>query len=38
MVIVSGRVHPGESNGSIMMHGFIQYLIGDDPDVIEFRK
>jgi len=23
VVIISGRVHPGESNGSWMMHGFI---------------
>lgn len=28
-VILTGRVHPGESNGSIMMQGFIKYLLGN---------
>jgi len=23
LVLVSGRVHPGESNGSLMIHGLI---------------
>lgn len=28
-VIVGARVHPGESNSSYMMQGFIKYLLGD---------
>jgi hypothetical protein len=28
-VILTGRVHPGESNGSLMMQGFIKYLLGN---------
>lgn len=28
-VILTGRVHPGESNGSWMMQGFIKYLLGN---------
>jgi len=26
VVIISGRTHPGESNGSWMMQGFLDYL------------
>lgn len=28
-IIVTGRVHPGESNSSFMMQGFIKYLMGN---------
>ena len=28
-VIVGARVHPGESNSSYMMQGFIKYMLGD---------
>lgn len=27
--IICARVHPGESNSSYMMQGFIKYLLGD---------
>lgn len=29
-IIISARVHPGESNGSWMMHGLLYYLISDE--------
>jgi murein tripeptide amidase MpaA len=29
-VILSSRVHPGESNASFMMEGTLQYLVSDD--------
>lgn len=29
VVIITGRVHPGESNSSWMMQGFIRYLMGN---------
>ena len=27
-VVISGRVHPGESNGSWMVEGLLRYLLG----------
>ncbi|KAJ3075407.1 Cytosolic carboxypeptidase 1 [Podochytrium sp. JEL0797] len=29
-VFLTARVHPGESNASFIMHGVIQFLLGDD--------
>ncbi|KRX79333.1 Cytosolic carboxypeptidase 1 [Trichinella sp. T6] len=31
IVVLSARIHPGESNSSWMMHGMINYLISDHP-------
>ena len=31
-VVISARVHPGESNASYMMHGIIDYLTGPSLD------
>jgi len=30
LVIVSARIHPGESNSSWMMHGLLEYLFSTD--------
>jgi hypothetical protein len=30
-VILSARVHPGESNASWVMKGIIDYLLSDEP-------
>ena len=27
-ILVTARIHPGESNGSYLMHGFMDYLLG----------
>ena len=37
-VIVAGRVHPGESNSSWMMQGFIRYLLGNSLQAKQLRK
>ena len=39
VVILTGRVHPGESNSSYMMEGFIRFILRkDDPIAVELRK
>ena len=37
-MIVSGRAHPGESNGSYMMEGFINFLCGDSREARVLRS
>ena len=37
-IILSGRVHPGESNASLMMHGMIDYILGPSSYALELRK
>ena len=29
-IIMTGRVHPGESNASFIMHGIIKFLLSQD--------
>lgn len=29
-IILTSRVHPGESNASFIMHGLLEYLVSDD--------
>lgn len=31
-VVISGRVHPGESNASWIVHGILQFLMTDHPE------
>ncbi|XP_075183117.1 cytosolic carboxypeptidase 2 [Anomaloglossus baeobatrachus] len=31
-VVVTARVHPGETNGSWMMRGFLDFILSDSPD------
>jgi len=38
IVIVSGRVHPGESNGSFLVQGFINELLSGSEEAVELRK
>jgi murein tripeptide amidase MpaA len=38
VVVLTGRVHPGESNSSFMMEGFITFITSKDPIADELRK
>ena len=37
-MIITGRVHPGESNGSFMMQGFLNFIISNNDEAQELRK
>lgn len=37
-VVVTSRIHPGESNASWMMKGFIDFITSDDPDAATLRE
>lgn len=37
-VVFTGRIHPGESNSSLMMKGIIDFLISNDPKAHELRE
>jgi hypothetical protein len=36
VIVVSGRVHPGEANSSWVMQGFLDFLLG--PKGSDLRK
>ena len=38
VVVLSARVHPGESNASWMMHGLLEALTADSPDARLLRR
>ena len=37
-VVLTARIHPGESNSSWMMKGVIDFLISSDPEANELRN
>jgi murein tripeptide amidase MpaA len=37
-IVVTGRVHPGESNSSLILNGFISYMIGSSREAEELRN
>ena len=38
VIILTGRVHPGESNGSWIVHGIIKFLLSTEKVACEMRK
>lgn len=36
--IICARVHPGESNSSFIMHGFLEFITSQAPEAIDLRK
>jgi murein tripeptide amidase MpaA len=38
IVVITGRVHPGETNSSWIVHGIIKFLLSKDKVAIELRK
>ena len=37
-MIVGARVHPGESNASFIMQGFLKFITGQSSEAVELRK
>ena len=37
-VIITGRVHPGESNSSFIVQGILDFLVGDSQTAIDLRN
>ena len=37
-IIITARIHPGESNSSYMVHGLIEYLLSDCAEAYKLRK
>ena len=38
IIVLTARVHPGESNASYVMHGLLDFLTSDDPEAVEMRS
>ncbi len=37
-IVFSARIHPGETNSSYAMHGFLQFILDDTPEAIALRN
>ena len=37
-IIVGARVHPGESNASFIMQGFLKFITGPSIEAVNLRK
>ena len=37
-IVVTGRVHPGETNSSWMMQGFIDFIVGSSDEAVYLRE
>ncbi len=38
IMFITGRVHPGESNGSFVMQGFLKFITSDTVEAQELRN
>jgi murein tripeptide amidase MpaA len=38
VLVVTGRIHPGESNGSWLMHGFLSYITSNSETANYLRN
>jgi murein tripeptide amidase MpaA len=38
IIFITGRIHPGESNGSFLVHGLIDFLLSADPLAVFIRE
>jgi len=38
VIVITGRVHPSESNASWIVHGLIKFLISKDRAAVELRN
>ena len=37
-IVITARVHPGESNASFIVEGILQFLVSDDEDAKYLRN
>jgi murein tripeptide amidase MpaA len=37
-IIICSRVHPGESNASFIMEGFLEFIVSNDKDAKTLRE
>lgn len=37
-ILITGRIHPGESNGSHVLKGFIDFLCSNSSEAVELRR
>ena len=37
-IVVTARVHPGESNSSFIMEGFLEFITGDSAKAVDLRR
>ena len=38
IIVLTGRVHPGETNASWVMEGILDFLTGDTPEAEDLRS